>query len=258
MELRKEAPRKEHNGFMDQNETSGTNADTRPAGGFSYKPVAAILFGIVLVILGAAFLLNSRLRPPTTVEAPATVAANAALPATSTPLAVASPTSIALPGIGPLSTSTPVSSPTASSVQLPPGVHVASSPEEREIEQAYLKYWQVYSDAVLNLDTSHLHEVLAGPALQWVTDEVNGLKAQGRPVKIDVQHAYGFSRVTATSATVVDQYVSQSVYIDPTTRQPLPRTGSPSHVLQSFDFEKIDGTWKVVGGTRQALGESGQ
>lgn len=255
MELPREAPRKEHERVMDKNGTTPESSKMRHGrAGLPYNAVGAALLGVVLVLLGAAFFLNSRLRPPTTIETP--IAVQAPRPAVATPSAI--PTAAAA-SVSPSLTATPsIGSPTAeSTAQLPPGVHVANTPEEREIEQAYLKYWQVYSDAVLNLDTSHLHEVLAGPALQWVTDEVNGLKAQGHPAKIDVQHAYGFSRVTETSATVVDQYVSRSVYLDPTTRQPLPRAGSPTRVLQSFDFQKINGVWKIVGGTRQDLGEAG-
>src|SRR5579885_3093833 len=54
-----------------------------------------------------------------------------------------------------------------------PGVRVATSPLEREIEDAYYRSLQVYSDALLNLDTSRLSEVLDGEALRSVAEEVD-------------------------------------------------------------------------------------
>nr|MDA8218666.1 hypothetical protein [Dehalococcoidales bacterium] len=127
---------------------------------------------------------------------------------------------------------------------------------ELEIEAAYEDYLRVYSEAVLNLDTSHLNEVLAGQALQLVTDEVNGLVAGGRPVKIiEDERMVALGGVTETSATVVDEYVSRSVYVDPSTKQPLPRTGPPMRVRQSYELRKVNGAWKIIDGTRETLGE---
>ncbi len=109
---------------------------------------------------------------------------------------------------------------------------------------------------MLNLDPSHLNEVLAGRALQLVTDEINGLKAQDKPAKIDVQHSYAIVRFDQTSATLVDDYLSRSVLVDPSTKQPLPRSDPPTRVRQSFEFQKADGNWKILDGTRQTLPSS--
>jgi hypothetical protein len=140
---------------------------------------------------------------------------------------------------------------------LPPNVQVADTPTTREVEAAYGRFLQVYGDAAMNLDTAHLNEVLDGQALQWVTEEINGLKAGGRPVKIIVDnHQIAFGPVSDNSATLIDEYLSRSVYADPVTKEPLPRTGPPNRVRQSYEFRKIGGVWKIVDGSREDLGEA--
>lgn len=140
----------------------------------------------------------------------------------------------------------------------PPALPVARSVAEREVEEAFLNYLRIYALAVWELDASRLPEVLEGQALEWVTDEVNGLKAQGRPVRIvEDERKVALGPVTETSATVFDDYLSRSVYVDPVTREPLPRTGPPTHVRQTYELRKIGGTWKIVGGTREVVGEGG-
>lgn len=205
------------------------------------------LLGLVVAILVGAFLLDRQFRPAVGIEpAPTTGAATPALafggtrPPTEQPIAPA--------GQVPAAAATPIETMAV--------VRIASSPLEREIEAAFQKYLQIYSQAVWELDASHLHEVLAGQALRWVTDEVNQLKAEGRPVKIvEEERKVALARVTETSATVVDDYVSRSVYVDPQTKQPLPRTKPPTRVRQSYELRKIDGIWKIVDGTREVLSE---
>lgn len=209
--------------------------------------VGLVLLGLVVAMLGGAFLLDRQLRPGVGIEAALTTGA-------STP-------TLASGGTRP-----PTDQPTAPAGQVPAAaatptetvavVRIASSPLEREIEAAFQRYLQIYSQAVWELDATHLHDVLAGQALRWVTDEVNQLKAEGRPVKIvEEERKVALARVTETSATVVDDYVSHSVYVDPQTKQPLPRTKPPTRVRQSYELRKIDGIWKIVDGTREVLSE---
>jgi len=140
-----------------------------------------------------------------------------------------------------------------------PDAQKAAETPEQQIRSAYQKYLDVYSQAVFNLDGSHLAEVLDGKALTLVTDEVNGLKSQGRPVQIvEDQRFIALSDVTMQSATLVDEYTSRSVYIDPSTHQPLPRTGPPTHVRQSYVFQNENGIWKIVDGNRQTVSSSAQ
>lgn len=220
---------------------------TGPERGRPYWLVGLGLLALLAVVFLGAFLADRQLRPGVGIQpAPTAVSAGS----TQTPAwAYGSATT------QPTATPTMVSA-TPSGTPGPGGVRVADSPLEMEIEAAYLKYLQVYSDAVANLDTSHLQEVLDGQALQWVTDEINDLKAKGRPGKIiEDDRLTSIAFVTETSASVADEYTSRSVFADPNTKQPLPRTGPPLRVRQSYDLRKINGVWKIVNGTREVLGE---
>ena len=212
-----------------------------------YWIVGLALLALVLAVLAGAVLLDRRARPHVGIDP--TAAITAAAQATRGPVAERSPT---MP-VGAVPTAAGAS-PTPSATASPSGPSAASSPTERQIEEAYRTYLRIYSDAVLNLDTSRLSEVLDGRALQLVTDEVNELKSRGRPVKIvEDERTIAFARVTETSATLVDEYTSRSVYVDPRTMQPLPRTGPPTRVRQSYEFRRVGGVWKIVDGTREVL-----
>src|SRR5579883_2360794 len=172
--------------------TEATSDPRRP-----WWPVGLVLLGLVAVVLVGAVLLDRRFRPRVGVEPAPSVPAAAQMRSVApspTALTTASPT---VGGIG--------AAPTATAT--PPGVRVATSPLEREIEDAYYRSLQVYSDALLNLDTSHLSEVFDGEALRLVTEEVNDRRARGRPLKvIEDDRALAFGRVTDTSATLIDDY----------------------------------------------------
>jgi hypothetical protein len=134
----------------------------------------------------------------------------------------------------------------------------ARTPQEREVEQAFWRFLQVYEEALLTFDKSHLGEVLDGPALRLVTREVDDLQAGGWPVKvIEDDRSLTFADVTSTTATIEDRYVSRTVFVDPQTRQPVPRQDPPLRVLQTYEMRKVDGVWKVVGGTRDVVGRAG-
>lgn len=204
--------------------------------------VGLALLGLIVVILVGGFALTRRFQPRIGIEPAAAVTA---LPR---------PTGQARVAAGTAPPATSASAATAT-VDIR-GLRLAQTPIERDVQAAYQKYLEVYAEAVANLDTSHLSEVLSGQALQWVTDEVNDLKAQGRSVKvIEDDRVILFGRTTETSATLVDEYTSRSVYVDPKTKQPLPRSGPSTSVRQSYEFRKIDGVWKIVDGTRETLNE---
>lgn len=192
--------------------------------------IGLVLLGVVVAILLGAFVLDDLFRPKVdTIPVSTSVAASS----TATPTAVSSAPAPATPDL-----------------------QVANSPEAKAIEAAYQRYQEVYSQAIYNLDTSHLSEVLDGQALQWVTDEVNGLKAKGwRARVITDDHAIAFGPITSDSATLVDRYANLSVYVDPNTGQDMPRTTPPTRIQQSVEFRKINGVWKIVGGTRTVLSE---
>jgi hypothetical protein len=216
------------------------NEPSRP-----WWPVGLALLGLVGALLIGGVLVARQLRPPIGVE-PAPQAAPVAQPTSAAP---------AVPAVTAVVGAAPTSASGATSVSLP-GVRVASSPLEAEVEDAYYRYLQVYADAVLNLDTSRLREVLDGGALQSVVAEVEDRKARGVPLKvIEDERLLAFGPVSDTQATLIDEYTSRSVLVDPSTKQPLPRTSPPTRVRQTYVFRKVDGVWKIVDGTREVIGE---
>lgn len=138
---------------------------------------------------------------------------------------------------------------------IPAATATALAPETREVIGVFERFLQVYSQALRTLDTSHLGEVLSGQALQVISDEVNGLKAQGKPVElVEKDHRVGFDLMTDSSAVLVDEYDSASVYIDPKTGEPLLRTGPEQNIRMVYEFSKVGNDWKIVQSARKVLG----
>jgi hypothetical protein len=80
--------------------------------------------------------------------------------------------------------------PTASATQSTTASPSSTPSIEDEIGAAYLNYWVVYTDAVLNLDESRLEEVMTGPQLERTLEEISSLRRQNRAAKIDVEHNF--------------------------------------------------------------------
>ncbi|MFN8472784.1 MAG: hypothetical protein U0822_11395 [Anaerolineae bacterium] len=213
-------------------------ANERPAEKQSWRPaywmVGAGIIGLVILLVAISLLLDRRFRPTVGTEPVATS------------LAVVQPTQPALV----MPTSVSPGAAAAATVTIPPGVRVASGPLEREIEAGYLRYWDVLIQAYLNLDTSHLGEVMAGDELARVQKEILDLKAQGKAAKLDVEHRIAFAKVAPDNAIVYDEYLNKSVFVDPTTKQEL-RASEPATTEKiSIYMRKVDGSWKVTGGVR--------
>ena len=127
---------------------------------------------------------------------------------------------------------------------------MATSPLEREIEDAYLRYWDVLKQAYLNLDTSHLAEVMAGAELSRQEQDIHALQAKGRAAKLEVDHRIAFLDSSSERAIIYDEYLNRSIFVDPVSKQEIPTKEAPATQKISFEMRKIDGTWKVVDGRR--------
>lgn len=238
-------------------------------------PVAfAVLVTGTLVVLAGLFLVGRALRSPEAAPAPTvisatmvptaqataaptpqpTVAPTAAPPATSAPAAApvsavtVAPTAVLAAG-GQATTSAAA---TAVPTVPPPGPTPPPALAE-EVLAAYQRFWQVKTDALLNLDGSNLDEVAIDSALTGIRGEIEQDRAVGRAVLTDVQHNSVPYWVQGDDAAVVDIFRDSSIYVDPTTHEPLPGEVHPTTPAEAPEFKqvyrlrRVDGTWKVWG-----------
>ncbi len=122
---------------------------------------------------------------------------------------------------------------------------------EAEVLAAYATYWELYAEAVLNLD----HSVLIGAAseeeLQQVQEEIETLRADGVALRILIEHRPTVIELTGTTATVFDEMTNNSFYVDPETHEPPEGEGSGETLVDTFFLEKVDGQWIVIRSIRQ-------
>jgi hypothetical protein len=202
--------------------------------GRPYWLVGLALLGLVLAILGVAFILDRQLRPRVEVQP-----VGAVVEEKPAPLVSAEPQRAQTP--------TPPSAAAAAVAATP-----AAAPRLlQEIEDAYRRYWDVYSDALFNLDTSRLSSVAADEELRLMREEVEDFRRRGRAVRAVVTHSYLVLDVTESSATVYDEILDSSFLINPVTKQPPEGPDTRQLSKDIFYLKKLDGTWKVVRSLRQ-------
>ena len=114
-----------------------------------------------------------------------------------------------------------------------------------QVEQAYLHYWDVYAAAMLNLDESHLPEVLAEDALANHRSQVEEQRRKNQPVRIEVEHSYRITLVGDDKASIEDNYINHSVRLDPRTKKPI-ESPPNTRVRRTYTLKKVNGTWKVT------------
>ena len=120
-----------------------------------------------------------------------------------------------------------------------------STDVKTQVEAAYLDAWDVWDEAMRNLDPSRLSDAMTGRALQAVAAQVEEARRKNEPVSIEAEHNYRIDIVDATTASVDDNYINHSVRLDPETGQP--KESPPSkRVHKSFTMRLVDGTWKLA------------
>ena len=207
----------------ESNPDSGTDRPRWP-----YWVIGLALAGLVIAILVAAFILDARLRPPVGIEATRTAADG-----------------IQVTAVPDARISESLSSPAASSPISAPAVATAMDSKDA-VESAYLRYWDIYSQALYSLDPSHLGEVMAGNELNDAEKQIDELRSQNHAAKTDVQHHYVIVNVTAGQASIEDRYLNKSYLVDATSKNPLQNPGQGETVDIACQLQVIDGTWKVV------------
>lgn len=186
--------------------------------------IGLALLGVVAATLVGAFVLDDLFKPKVdTVPVSTSVAAS--------------------------NTATPVAAPTSTTTD-PSDLQVAKSPLEREIEAAYLRYWEVRAEAFLNQDTSRLSEVMAEAELARTRQQIDDLKAQGRAARIVVEHRIAFLEVSESRARLYDEYLNKSYLVDPQRKQSVQTPGPGGVAKVSYELKKIDGAWRVIDGVR--------
>ncbi|HLG72492.1 MAG TPA: hypothetical protein VK009_18905 [Chloroflexota bacterium] len=209
----------------------------------SHRPFWAVwlaLLGVLVALVAGAFLLDKQFRSRIGVQPVAVnvASSSAAVPASRVPVADAA--SVA-----------PVASVNASIVA---SAASSNSPAAQAVLDAYQHYWQVYSNALLNLDTSHVGDVAAGEELTRIQQEVANFKQRNDAVRVVVEHHYLVFDVNADNAKVYDEVHDRSYAVDPVTKQP-PQGPDQAHIEKdTFFFTKTDGGWKVSASTRQRGG----
>jgi hypothetical protein len=122
---------------------------------------------------------------------------------------------------------------------------------EDEVSEAYLRYWDAYSDALFELDATLAQDVAGGDELDRIREEIEDLRSQGLALKTVVEHDFVIVEVSEESATLLDEIVNNSFFIDAETKEPPQAEGSGEVLRDTFHLEKVDGQWMVVGSTRQ-------
>lgn len=123
--------------------------------------------------------------------------------------------------------------------------------EHRAVEQAYLRYWERYSQALLTLDTAPIAEVADSDERMRIEAEVAGFRVRGRAVRVLVDHRYRIGNLSAQAAVVTDAISNRSFTVDPKTLEPAQGPDVADLEQDTYLMKKLGGIWKVVQSTRQ-------
>jgi hypothetical protein len=118
---------------------------------------------------------------------------------------------------------------------------------EGEVEAAYLRSWDVYAQAVydLELDEQALAEVYAGEGLANLRAELEGRIRDGRAALARVDHDYEIVISAEGRANVLDTLTNHQVLIDPATKAPIEDDPAEVQVI-NFVMEQIGDAWYVT------------
>lgn len=143
-------------------------------------------------------------------------------------------------------------SPTTSSSAATRTVEVTAtlSPEEVVIRD-YLHHWEVYSDALYNLDPSRLTEVMTGPRLERALKEIEDLRNEGHAVDIDIENRPVVVQLSENESVVADDYENRSRLIDPTTKEPIGEPRPDEVIRTTVTLTRTEDTWKVLESVRE-------
>ena len=148
-------------------------------------------------------------------------------------------------------TATPATTPQDSATPVPTPSPTTTLSNDEAVIASYERYWEVYAEALANLDVSQLEEVMMGARLERAIREVEGLRSRNQAVRVLVELHPEVAVLDADRAVVVDEYTNQSYLIDPQTKEPIAGTGEEQSRRDTFTLLRIDGAWKVAQATRE-------
>jgi hypothetical protein len=118
---------------------------------------------------------------------------------------------------------------------------------EGQVEQAYLRSWDVYAAAVydLVLDEEALASVYAEPHLSAVRDDIRERISSGRAARFGAEYSYEVHLVDDERAVVLDRQVNHQTLIDPLTKAPIePDPNEP--IDRAVLLQRLPMGWRVV------------
>lgn len=117
---------------------------------------------------------------------------------------------------------------------------------EGQVEAAYLRSWDVYAEAVYNLqlDEEALAEVYGDPLLSVRSDEIGGRVTDQRASLVEIDHDYRIEMTGTDTAAVIDTYQNHQVLVDPSTKQPI-EPDPDRQLIDAFTLRLVDGRWVV-------------
>jgi hypothetical protein len=115
----------------------------------------------------------------------------------------------------------------------------------------YMRYWDAYSAAALNLDASLVEGFAAGAELESIRAELVDLRSQGVALRVVLTHDPVVVEISGDTAILMDEMVNNSFYVDPVTKEPPAASGSGEVLKDTFHLEHVDGRWVVTESSRQ-------
>lgn len=152
----------------------------------------------------------------------------------------------------PTPTATVAASPTVTPTEPPLTATPSLEELEAEVSAAYLAYWDAYAEALLSLDVALVDGRAVGDELRAIEDEIETLRGDGVAARIVVQHDFDIVSLTATDAVVIDEYVNNSFYVDPQSKEPEEADGPGDVIRETVFLELVEGRWVVVRSVREA------
>ncbi|MEX2293626.1 MAG: hypothetical protein WD691_07530 [Acidimicrobiales bacterium] len=117
---------------------------------------------------------------------------------------------------------------------------------EGQVEAAYLKSWDVYAEAVYNLelDEQAFADVYADPLLGVVLSEIGSRIDDERAALVRVDHDYSVQLTGLMTAAIIDTYQNHQVLIDPISKEPVEPDPNET-ITDAFTLRIVEARWVV-------------